>query len=85
MTYAAVRGFEDGDSLHPDRKTPPPARDLHFGAGAYHCIGYALARAELDLSMERLGSVGPLRVARRRVAHNVLIPRYSLVEVETVR
>ncbi len=85
MTYAAVRGFEDGDSLQPDRKTPPPARDLHFGAGAHHCIGYALARAELDLSMERLGSVGPLRVARRRVAHNVLIPRYSLVEVETVR
>jgi cytochrome P450 len=84
LMYAPVRGLEDGDSLRPDRKAPSPARGLYFGAGAHHCIGYAPARAELDRSMERLGSLGPLRVSRRRAAHNVVIPRYSVLEVEAV-
>jgi cytochrome P450 len=48
----------------------------------HHCIGYALARAELDLAMERLSAVAPLRVGRRALAHHVLIPRYRVLEVE---
>lgn len=82
LTYVAVRAFEGGDSLQPGRDVPSSARGLHFGAGVHHCIGYALARAELDLSLERLCAVRPLRVIRRAVAHHVLIPRYRILEVE---
>jgi cytochrome P450 len=82
LTYVAVRGFEDGDSLRPGREVPSAVRGLHFGAGMHHCIGYALARAELDLSIERLNAVGPLRVRRRAAARRVLIPRYRVLEVE---
>jgi cytochrome P450 len=84
LTYAAVRAFEDGDSLHLGRDVPPSVRGLYFGAGIHRCIGYALARAELDLSVERLASVGPLRVTRRAAAFHVLIPRYRTLEVEKV-
>jgi cytochrome P450 len=84
LTYIAVRAFEDGDSLRPGRDVPPSVRGLHFGAGVHHCIRNALARAELDLSMERLSAAGPLRVSRRAVARHVLIPRYRVLEVERV-
>jgi cytochrome P450 len=82
MTYVAVRAFEDGDSLRLGRHVPPSVHGMHFGAGIHHCIGYALARAELDLSMERLSAVGRLRVSRRAAARHVLIPRYGVLEVE---
>jgi cytochrome P450 len=84
LTYAAVRACEDGDALRLDRDVPASVRGLYFGAGRHHCIGYALARAELDLAVERLGSVGPLRVTRRAAAFHVLIPRYRVLEVEKV-
>jgi cytochrome P450 len=84
LTYVAVRAFEGGDLLQPDRDVPQPVRGLYFGAGAHHCIGYALARAELDLALERLSAAGPLRVTRRAVAHRVLIPRYRALEVARV-
>jgi cytochrome P450 len=82
LTYIAVRGFEDADQFEPGRELPSSVAGLHFGAGIHHCIGYALARAELDLSLERLSTAGPLRVSRRAAAHRVLIPRYRLLEVE---
>jgi cytochrome P450 len=85
MTYLAVRACDDGDSLRLDREVPPLIRGLHFGAGAHQCIGYTLARAELNLSLERLGVVGPLRVSRRALAHRVLIPRYRVLELERAR
>jgi cytochrome P450 len=84
MTHLAVRAFPDGGSLRPGREVPAPVRGLHFGAGIHHCIGYALARSELDLSIERLSAIGPLRVARRVASHRVLIPRYRILEVETL-
>ena len=83
-TYAAVRAFEDGDSLRLGREVPATAQGLYFGAGIHRCIGYALARAELELAVERLGSAGPLRVSRRAAAFLVLIPRYRVLEVEKV-
>ena len=64
MTYIAVRSFEDGDALRPDREVPAAVRGLQFGAGIHHCIGYALAYAELDLAMERLSAVGSRKVTR---------------------
>jgi cytochrome P450 len=82
LTYVAVRAIADGDSLRPGRHVPSSVRGLHFGAGMHHCIGYALARAELDLSIERLNAVGPLRVRRRAAARRVLILRYRVLEVE---
>jgi cytochrome P450 len=85
LTYAAVRAFAEGNSLHVGRDVPAAVRGLHFGAGIHHCLGYALARAELDLAVERLGDGGPLRVARRAAAFHVLIPRYRVLEVERVR
>jgi cytochrome P450 len=82
LTYVAVRAFGGGDSFRPDKRAPSSVRGLYFGAGLHHCIGYALARAELDLAMERLSAVAPLRVGRRALAHHVLIPRYRVLEVE---
>jgi cytochrome P450 len=85
MTYWAVRGFPDGSSFRPDREIPAAVQGLQFGAGIHHCIGYALACAEMDTWLRRLAAIGPLRVSRRTVAHRVLIPRYRLLEVERVQ
>jgi cytochrome P450 len=82
MTYSAVRAFEDGHVLRPGRDSPAAVRGLVFGAGLHHCIGYALANAELDLAVGRLSAVSPLRVSRRAAARRVLIPRYRVLEVE---
>jgi hypothetical protein len=84
LTYSAVSAFEYGYSLQLGRGVPTAMRGLHFGAGVHHCIGYALARAELDLSVERLDSVGVLRVTRGAAAFHVLIPRYRSPGVEKV-
>ncbi len=82
MTYFAVRSFPDGGCLSPDRSVPASVRGLHFGAGPHQCLGYSLARTQLELSLERLSCVGPLRVAARKAARHVLIPRYEVLEIE---
>lgn len=82
MTYLAVRDFDGGDAFCPGREVPPAARGLQFGAGIHHCIGFTLACAELDLWLEQLAAVSPLRVNRRAPARRVLIPRYRVLEIE---
>jgi cytochrome P450 len=56
------RAFPDGDTfdITANRKAPP----LQFGGGAHHCLGAALARAELREALPVLTSrLGPPVIA----------------------
>ena len=45
------RRWPDADELRLDRPDPTP---LSFGFGAHHCLGAALARTELRLTLPKL-------------------------------
>ena len=45
------RQFEDADALDIDRQD---AKHLAFGHGIHHCLGAALARAEMDIALGSL-------------------------------
>jgi cytochrome P450 len=69
-----------------DRRVDRRVRNLWFGAGAHFCIGYTLAHRELRAVLSGLLDLSqPVRIVRRRYAHGVFIPAYSVLEVEVVR
>ncbi len=69
--------YPDPDRFDPSRVPNPKSRYLWYGAGAHFCIGFPLAQRALQQCVSRLAAVrGPLCVAHRWPAHNVLIPAW---------
>jgi cytochrome P450 len=48
--------FADADRFDPDRLRPEVKRHIAFGIGIHRCLGAALARLEIQVSLERLGA-----------------------------
>ncbi len=77
-----ARLFPDPDRFDSARSSDPRARHLWFGAGPHFCLGFVVAQQQLRQVLETL--VAPrrtLRVVRRKVAHGVIVPAYSRLEV----
>ncbi|RZT85996.1 cytochrome P450 [Pseudonocardia sediminis] len=79
VVIATVSAARATGGFDPQRPHPPAVRNLWFGAGPHFCLGMPLATAQiralrtavLDAHRER-----PVRVLRRRVARQVLVPGY---------
>jgi cytochrome P450 len=59
------------------RKQNPLIKNLWFGAGPHMCLGFFLARKELQVSFEALMELGDLQIVKRRYARNVSFPCYE--------
>lgn len=60
----------------------PANRQLWFGAGRHHCLGSAIAQAEIGQSLEALIAAGrPWRITERRYSRRVVIPSYARLSV----
>ncbi|MEV4333051.1 hypothetical protein AB0K02_21305 [Streptomyces sp. NPDC049597] len=68
-----------------DRPAEPANRQLWFGAGRHHCLGSAIAQAEIGRTLETLTAVGrPWRIVERRYSRRVVIPSYDRLTVTLV-
>ncbi|BDM68351.1 cytochrome P450 [Streptomyces nigrescens] len=67
------------------RPAEPANRQLWFGAGRHHCLGSAIAQAEIGRTLETLTAVGrPWRITERRYSRRVVIPSYDRLTVTLV-
>lgn len=74
--------FDDPDRFDASRPANPRARNLWFGAGPHFCLGFAVAQLEIRMVLEALLDLGDtLRIVKRTVASNVLVPSYQRLDV----